>query len=71
MSNSNQSRIRTKPDPLHDFLDLVLDLRAILDIFQLSTQTEEANLKHQPKLASWYEVCESGTVISGSSVFLA
>jgi hypothetical protein len=70
MPNSNQSRIRTKPDPFHNLLNLHLDLGARLDIFQLPTQTEEANLKHQSQLASGYEIGESGAIVSTCSVFL-
>jgi hypothetical protein len=71
MPNSDQSRIRTKPDPFHDLLDLRLDLGTRLNVFQLTTQTEEANLKYQSQLASGYEVGKSSTIVPGRSVFLA
>jgi len=71
MPDSNQSRIGTKPDSLQDLLNLHLNLRTRLDIFQLSTQTEETDLEDQSQLASWYEIGKSSAIVPGSSVFLA
>ena len=71
MSNSDQSRIRTKPDLFHDLLDLHLDLGARLNLLQLSIQTEKTDLEDQSQLASWYEIGQSSTIVPRRSVFLA
>jgi hypothetical protein len=46
MPNPNQARVGTKPDPLYNLLDLHLDFRARMYIFQLPSKSKKANVEH-------------------------